>query len=749
MPAHTLLHLTDLHLGASAGKGHYWNSEATELQLAEHDRRGLLGSLVRDLRRQKVTPDLVIVTGDLLERGGAEGVPMAVELLGGLCDKFALPRRRVVLIPGNHDVLRSPDPRARYASFDAICRAFYGQDVTGFVPETPPYRRVARHDFSAEMGIEVVGFNSCEALDAATGQEHGSVGAAQRDRAEELLDGTEGKGLIRLAAMHHHLACPAGVVRNDYSVMDDAALTFQWLAQRRFHLVLHGHQHVDWQEVREIDGWSIAVAAGASAGVASYGRKEWDLRLGYQIIVLEGTSGGRRIRREYDPQTREWIAAGKGAAEQALRFGHAGAGHPGAPPSSTSRFRECIIELVSTVRWERRALLWAYACSAQGERRRAFEGDTSEDLAARMLRALFPMTRQVDGTFPWLTFVWHLVTVASAPGTPPEVNRLTEPLSDHFDTVTSSLGFAPDMVDAWKRRVEDDRERIERIDLHVIIVAHKRLERSTYLVRAFRALVPRGAETWTDHDIVPLEVPGGDDREVRDAGELAALARELFSTLDADFGRAEDSTVELFVPLRLLGCDVDQWLVDDGFGETRIGHQHKVVARSWERTYGGRQGSGMQKWRSHWARLFQSAPGSIWYCGPEDAQGMRLKIPQDHPACVVMRMPPSVDPTDGTSRALAELIRGGSVVAVWPRKTVQSAAELESFVSSQLPGSSIDRWRDEVRAFRKRAMSCDDPSEHPGSHLTLLWDDPNKLPPDAPHRDNMLRAPTRTKGPAT
>lgn len=320
-PSFTLLHLTDLHFGAAPAKGHYWNSEATELDLAPQNRRGLVGSLVRDLREQALRPDLVVVTGDLLDRGAADGVPMAVAFLGELCAALALPRRCVVLVPGNHDVSRDPDPARRYALFDTLWTEFYGAERAGFSPSTAPWERVSRFDLIADLGVEIIGFNSCEALDPAGNQEHGSVGIAQLDRAEALLEATKGRDLFRIAAVHHHLMRPAGVHRDDFSVMDDAELTLRWLARRRFQLVLHGHQHLDWQDVREIEGWWLATAGGASAGVASYGRRAWMLQLGYQAIVVDGPGVARRVRREYDPQAREWIAAGKGAAVQELHFG--------------------------------------------------------------------------------------------------------------------------------------------------------------------------------------------------------------------------------------------------------------------------------------------------------------------------------------------------------------------------------------------------------------------------------------------
>jgi 3',5'-cyclic AMP phosphodiesterase CpdA len=314
-----LLHLSDLHLCDPSAKGHYWNTEATELTVAAHNRRGLLGSLLYDLRLEKIKPDLVVISGDLLDRGHASGVPLAVEFLRGLAEGLGLPVERLIIAPGNHDVLREGDER--YSRYDEIRNGLYGQTRPAFAPKTPPHKRIDHHLFEQHLGVEVVAFNSCEELEAAQQRDHGAVGIGQRDHVEAILMRHEAKNHFRIAVMHHHLESPEGTRRTDYSVMEDAGGMRRWLARNKFSLALHGHQHVDWQVMFDVDGWQLAVAAAASAGVSEYGRKEWSLAIAYQVIEIENATRGRRIRREYNPQTMEWADAGRGEDVQTLRFG--------------------------------------------------------------------------------------------------------------------------------------------------------------------------------------------------------------------------------------------------------------------------------------------------------------------------------------------------------------------------------------------------------------------------------------------
>ena len=358
-PRFTLLHISDLHFCDPTAKGHYWNTEATELSVAAHNRRGLLGSLLYDLRLEKIKPDFVVVSGDLLDRSHASGVPLALSFLRGLAEGLGLPVERVIIAPGNHDVLREGDER--YVRYDEIRNGFYGQTKPPFGAQTPPHKRIDLHRFEPgfgaqsaageskpqmshpDFGVEFVAFNSCEELDASQQRDHGAVGIGQRDHVEALLLRTENKNYFRIAVMHHHLESPEGTRRTDYSVMEDAAGMRRWLARNKFSLALHGHQHVDWQATFDVDGWLLSVAAAASGGVSEYGRKEWSLAIAYQIIDIENAHRGKRIRREYNPQTMEWADAGRGEDVQALRFGMA---QPGsevvpaepmepAPPSMT------------------------------------------------------------------------------------------------------------------------------------------------------------------------------------------------------------------------------------------------------------------------------------------------------------------------------------------------------------------------------------------------------------------------------
>ena len=244
---------------------------------------------------------------------------MALSFLENLVNLFKLPRSRIVLVPGNHDVQRGVADGEKYRLFGEIWNAFYKTERRVFDPAEPAQQQVQQYLFE-ELGIELIGFNSCEALDS--GQEHGSIGVGQRDYADTLLRSTASRGLLRIGVMHHHLEKPPGVesrVRSDYSEIYDAPLVRQWMVVRHFRIVLHGHQHLAWEQAVKPDGANalLAVVAGGSAGVAKYGRDPWRLPLYYQVIRIDSETTGRVIRRRYKERDFEWVFD----SENNLHFG--------------------------------------------------------------------------------------------------------------------------------------------------------------------------------------------------------------------------------------------------------------------------------------------------------------------------------------------------------------------------------------------------------------------------------------------
>jgi hypothetical protein len=302
-----ILHLSDLHFSDSSG--HAWNQVVPNL--APHDQPTLLSTLLEDLTSLAVTPQLIIVSGDLIDKGAATGIVPVVDFLTTLRTHLSLMADRLFVVPGNHDVLR--EATDRYTAYDRIYEGLFQRSP--FLPSTQPHQRVEAR-YLDDLGVEIVGFNSCE--QANDTDYAGYIGNSQRTYAARLLRAGDH---FRIAVMHHHLVAPLGEVERDLSVMVEGSTVRNWLAQNGFQLVLHGHQHVDWRNVHREDGsFHQSIVGGASAGVGDYGRSRWELRLGYQIVEVRGHYGSR-MRRQYFRQERKWRDAAGGDPSRELWFG--------------------------------------------------------------------------------------------------------------------------------------------------------------------------------------------------------------------------------------------------------------------------------------------------------------------------------------------------------------------------------------------------------------------------------------------
>ena len=74
-----------------------------------YDRDVVLGALVRsveDFRKRGRRPDLIFATGDIAHSGKAAEYAAATPFFDAICEAAGIEKRRLFVIPGNHDVDR-------------------------------------------------------------------------------------------------------------------------------------------------------------------------------------------------------------------------------------------------------------------------------------------------------------------------------------------------------------------------------------------------------------------------------------------------------------------------------------------------------------------------------------------------------------------------------------------------------------------------------------------------------------------
>lgn len=213
--------------------------------------------------------DLVVFTGDLADWGHETDYPMGIELLQRTCKALEVPRERLFVVPGNHDIARKTEEAAWKAMRDGAGRAAQavsdwmagGRTPAGFEDRwrdallerqasfwkamadlgradlAPRSHRHGRLGYRVPIQLDglaaplwVIGLDT--AWLAGDERDTGSLRLTEH-QVELLASSDEGDDLpgFRLALMHHRFADLADGERMRRLLAD------------RADLVLHGHQH--------------------------------------------------------------------------------------------------------------------------------------------------------------------------------------------------------------------------------------------------------------------------------------------------------------------------------------------------------------------------------------------------------------------------------------------------------------------------------------------------------------------------
>jgi len=152
-----------------------------------------------------------------------------------------------------------------------------------------------------------------------------------------------------------------------------------------------------------------------------------------------------------------------------------------------------------------------------------------------------------------------------------------------------------------------------------------------------------------------------------------------------------------------------------------------VVVRSLERSY--REGCEdiVADWKTRWEELKSCPSSTTWTCTADyDDPGILHSVLCEKHGCQVAL---AFVPTAENPGLLEDLIGAGTPIAVWPRK-IPAGGGIHPSIAELSAKQPVPDWRDEVLHYRATAFQERDP-EHPGKHLTLLWDDPDRPPPEA------------------
>jgi hypothetical protein len=247
---------------------------------------------------------------------------------------------------------------------------------------------------------------------------------------------------------------------------------------------------------------------------------------------------------------------------------------------------------------------------------------------------------------------------------------------------------------------------------------------------------------------------------------LSGLSEHLQTCLGNAFGHsdarlrarlqaARDAlTFEFLLPRRLLSHPLEHVLIEEGTPEPiPLGTQFAVVVRPGDRLAAGAGSGPWRSWRNRW-RAFQSdvascKPALVLHLEETRQREFTLRFKDSNLSCLALAVPPPARPASSQPPEEDPLhrcvIKTGIPIALWVRECAalgqdQVRGKLEHLLSRLL---ELPR---QVRREREDGYcQAESNPSHLGNHLTLLWDDPNRLPPELQDEGAYLAAPTPSK----
>lgn len=206
-----VVHISDIHFGSS---------EATFGQEE-------LLQVYTDLMRKCGEDVILLISGDVTFKGSDGGFELAKKFFAKLIDVSGLKRKNILLCPGNHDLqLGTANQFQKFTDFSYSLRrdSEFSFVTNSFVKYTC-------------NGTYFLVVNSAYHLD----KNYGLVDPHLFQQLEQIKKESISYSR-RIFVVHHHLI---NIAKRDISCLRNAYPLLFFLDQLGFHLILHGHQHVN------------------------------------------------------------------------------------------------------------------------------------------------------------------------------------------------------------------------------------------------------------------------------------------------------------------------------------------------------------------------------------------------------------------------------------------------------------------------------------------------------------------------
>nr|WP_240972532.1 trypsin-like peptidase domain-containing protein [Nonomuraea sp. FMUSA5-5] len=336
-----------------------------------------------------------------------------------------------------------------------------------------------------------------------------------------------------------------------------------------------------------------------------------------------------------------------------------------------------------------------------------------------------------DGANP-ITMLRSLEGLTSSPDGIPPLVRFLELLARNVDTWLNEE--IRSWVDAFVDRQGISQIALRRLRHRISSMPHPSI---SYLITQFDNDGPNPdrflVTVWVQHGR-GLGRPLSRSDEALALSEVPALIERLLSHTSIAALPAEELWLEFILPRSMINSDIEQWEIYSAGLAHPLGVDHPVVVRSLDRLLMVAHDRRLRHgWKDKWSGM-RSDPGTgadtiLWVQNPSELshQTLYARLCHKNVCALGMTFPPQQRLGLVEGDEVSTAISAGIAVVIWPHSDVNPDA-FKTQVTAALNAEGMNRLPEIVLRLRKQAVSANEPTNHAGHKIAVLWDDADRIP---------------------
>ncbi len=257
---------------------------------------------------------------------------------------------------------------------------------------------------------------------------------------------------------------------------------------------------------------------------------------------------------------------------------------------------------------------------------------------------------------------------------------------------------------------------------YLLIVINPRSSSHPYTVSAWIIPEIKSYNSLSGNGCEQLHLPG-DDNKVTEIDKIPDIVQEFLK--ESAIFHPRNLTIEIFLPFKILHHAIDNWQLKDDYGFLiTLGKHYIVVIRSYDRLFLKYREKRIH-WEEKWEYLQDLKTTAISnYFYPVNDDNINDTFDQLLDTIIIGIKASKAPKKVGPGSFFAAILSSAIPIALWLRKDLESKdclSEIDTILNCKID--------DLPEVVRKKRSEAKNPDTDIGYHLSLLWEDPYRLPP--------------------